>query len=343
MKKLVMICFSLTGYATGQRLQKKLTEAGYQAGLFSKSRYLEDSIPMTTGEWAQKWFGSCDGMIFISSCGIALRSIAPLVTSKKTDPAVIVVDECGKFAISLLSGHLGGANRLTGEIAGMLGSIPVITTATDLHGRFAVDVFAKENGCGIYHMEAAKMLSAALLAGEKAGFYSEFPVEGRLPEGLEENTELDLGVAVTIHKNCLPFRHTVQVVPGTVTLGVGCKKDKPYEDIRQAVEKCLAGMDLYQDALEGIASIDLKKEEPGLLRLAKELDIPFKTWSGEELKALEGEFTSSGFVSQITGVDNVCERSAVMGSGRGRLIAKKTAEDGVTTAAAVRNWRIRFE
>lgn len=145
---------------------------------------------------------------------------------------MLVIDECGKFVIALLSGHLGGANELALRCAGYLKAVPVVTTATDLHSRFAVDVFAKKNGCAIFHMKAAKEASAALLAGESVGFYSEFPWDGELPEGLvlcgkdgrpsaaadPEKGEIageapETGIAVTIHRGCLPFKNTVHVVP----------------------------------------------------------------------------------------------------------------------------------
>ncbi len=138
----------------------------------------------STKEWAGKQFESADGIIFIGATGIAVRSIAPYVASKKTDPAVLVTDECGKFVISLLSGHLGGANELALQAAEALHAVPIVTTATDLEGKFAVDVFAKKNNCHIFRMKEAKEVSAALLAGEKVGFYSEFPWEGELPDGL---------------------------------------------------------------------------------------------------------------------------------------------------------------
>lgn len=141
-----------------------------------------------------------------------------------------MIDECGKFVISLLSGHLGGANELTLEVAELLGAVPVVTTATDLHHRFAVDVFAKKNCCGIQNMKAAKEVSAALLAGEPVGFYSEFPWTGKLPEGLEESSEdtqdkPEIGIAVTIHPTCKPFTSTVQIIPRVVTLGMGCPQE----------------------------------------------------------------------------------------------------------------------
>lgn len=112
-----------------------------------KSRYLPDSVSISTSQWAGEQFqAGKDGVIFIGACGIAVRSIAPYIAGKKTDPAVLVIDECGQFVISLLSGHLGGANELAVRCAGYLHATPVVTTATDLHSRFAVDVFAKRTG-----------------------------------------------------------------------------------------------------------------------------------------------------------------------------------------------------
>ncbi len=388
---IAIICFSMTGLETGEKLQKALTEAGEQVTLAKKSRYLPDSIAVSTSQWAGEQFQSGkDGVIFIGACGIAVRSIAPYIVGKKTDPAVLVVDECGNFVISLLSGHLGGANELAFRCAGYLGATPVVTTATDLHSRFAVDVFAKKNGCAIFHMKAAKEASAALLAGEKIGFYSEFPWEGELPEGLilcdrdgkplhrekcdhlaetkvqdkssvrPDNTGVldnagisddaeiqtvlfETGIAVTIYRNCLPFPNTVHVVPPSAVLGMGCRRGKEAAPIQEAAEECLKEADIYKEALCAIASIDLKKEEPGLLALSEAWNLPFQTFTEEELKAVKGEFTPSKFVKKITGVDNVCERSAVLASGQGTLIRKKTGRDGVTTALAAGNRRIHFE
>ena len=182
--KVALICFSLTGQQTGERLCRGLEAAGMTAELDKKSKYLPDSIQISTSAWAGEKFSDSDALIFIGATGIAVRSIAPYVASKKSDPAVLVVDECGKFVISLLSGHLGGANELALKTAEILEAIPVVTTATDLHHRFAVDVFAKKNNCNIFNMKAAKEVSATLLAGKKVGFYSEFPTDGELPEGL---------------------------------------------------------------------------------------------------------------------------------------------------------------
>ncbi len=148
---------------------------------------------------------------------------------------------------------------------------------------------------------------------------------------------------MTIHENCRPFPVTVQLVPRVVALGVGCRKGKPGEEIERAVLDCLSEEGIFQESLFCMASIDLKKEEPGLLELSKRWNLPFVTASAQELNTVPGEFTPSGFVREVTGVDNVCERSAVWAADRGILIRRKRAGDGVTAALALKEWRLRFE
>lgn len=352
--KAAILCFSLTGWNTGKILYDGLMEKGIQVTLEGKSRYLPNTIEVSTQEWTKERFEDCQVILFIGACGIAVRSIAPYIQSKKTDPAVLVIDECGNYVISLLSGHLGGANEMACEAAKILNAEPVITTATDLHEHFAVDVFAKKNHCAIKNMKAAKEVSAALLAGKTVGFYSEFPYVGQLPKGLvscvseessgtDYNEKPDIGIAVTIHRNCLPFASTVQIIPPAGVLGMGCKKGKEAAAVMMAADDCIERNDIYEEAFSCIASIDIKKEEAGIHSLSEKWGIPFITYTGEELEKAEGEFTSSAFVKKITGTDNVCERSAVLGSGQGVLIQKKSGNNGVTTAVALKNWRAYFE
>ena len=259
---------------------------------------------------------------------------------------------------------MAGANELACLAADILQAIPVVTTATDLEGKFAVDVFAKKNNCHIFRMKEAKEVSAALLAGEKVGFYSEFPWEGELPEGLiwcqktgislseiqyetVDGTPLpEVGIAVTVHKSCHPFASTTHVVPPAAALGMGCRKNKESEAVEKAAFSCLKENDIYPEAVAALASIDVKKEEPGLLALSEKLGVPFKTFSSEELLSVQGEFTSSSFVSKTVGVDNVCERSAVKAAENHtgiHFIQRKRGAEGVTTALVLGDWRIRFE
>lgn len=291
-----------------------------------------------------------DAIVFIGACGIAVRSIAPFVKSKKMDPAVVVVDEQGRYAISLLSGHIGGANELAEEIAEIVHAQPVVTTATDLNDKFAVDVFAKKNGCFISDMGLAKDVSAALLAGKEIGFASDFPWIGEIPDGLklyEEGQENpDLGIYVTSGYMEHPFVHTLYLIPKVITTGVGCKKGTPKETVEKVIRRACDEVLIPSVAMEQVASIDLKKEEEGILGYCRERNLPFITYTTEELKEVEGTYAASKFVEEVTGVDNVCERAALLGSskdGKGRLISRKYAQDGVTVALAMKKWSVEFE
>ena len=383
--KLAIICFSLTGCITAEKLKHSLEEksAENEIRLAKKSRYIPDAEPVNTDAWVREQFGWADGIIFVGACGIAVRHIAPYLVSKKKDPAVLVTDECGRFVISLLSGHLGGANALAEQTAQILGAVPVVTTATDLQHCFAVDLFAKKNQCEILNMQAAKEASAALLAGRRVGFYSDFPTEGALPQGLvrcdvqgrpidkevtqsekqqflkyeaadifrEEDSPkkeideatLEIGIAVTNRKSVKPFPITTTVIPKNIVLGMGCRKNKDAEGILAAALAAFEQSGIYLQAVAKLTSIDLKKEEKGLLALAERFQIPFETFSEEKLRQVQGTFSASSFVQNVTGVDNVCERSAVLGSHHGILIQKKTGRDGVTTALAAAEWRSYFE
>jgi cobalt-precorrin 5A hydrolase len=287
----------------------------------------------------------------VGASGIAVRAIAPYVKDKTLDPAVAVVDEKGKYAISLLSGHLGGANDLVRSIAGIIGAEPVITTATDVSGRFAVDEWAKKNHLQIGDRKLAKEISAAILNGETVGVSSEFPIEGPLPEqllcytkeqtapgtGIEQgcNDRLKIGFKISIYEEDGPFEKTLHLIPRTVTVGIGCRKGTTIAAVEELLEQVLKEQKISVNAIEKICSIDIKKEEAALNQLADKLGVPLQFFSAAELEQLEGGFTASTFVSQITGVDNVCERAAVLGSG-GELIVKKQALNGVTAAMAVR-------
>lgn len=348
--KIAIISFSDSGCSLGERLSHLLKEQNYEVSAYTKSKYVKNGLKESVQEWTKMRFEDSDAIIFIGASGIAVRSIAPFVKSKKTDPAILVVDEQGQFAISLLSGHIGGANELTRKVAQMLEAQPVVTTATDLSGKFAVDVFAVKNGCSISDMELAKEISAALLAGKEVGFLSDFPWIGEVPKELtlyEEGKENPrIGICVTTGCKKRPFARTLYLIPRLITIGVGCKKGTPREAIEQVIDKALSRALVEFAAVEQVASIDLKANEEGILSYCRERKLPFVTYTAQELKGVKGSFSESQFVEKITGVGNVCERAAILGSskeGPGSLIGKKYAEEGVTVALAVKKWSVSFE
>ena len=273
--------------------------------------------------WTAAHFPKNDGLIYVGAAGIAVRAIAPYLKSKTTDPAVVVVDECARYAIPILSGHLGGANDLARAIGRVCGALPVLTTATDVNSVFAVDEWAKRQNCLVLNPERIKTVSAKLLAGGTVRVQSSWPIAGQPPRNVCQTEDRGADVLLDIHPGTGEKLH---LVPRIAVLGVGCKKNVSFQMLETALATFLDRTGVCEQAISAVASIDLKKNEPGLLAFCAAHGWPLKTYPAEQLRAVEGRFTPSAFVKGVTGVDNVCERSAVLASG-GTLCQGKTAGD----------------
>ena len=305
------------------------------------------SCSLSVEDWTAEHFQQADGLIYIGAAGIAVRAVAPCLKDKLTDPAVVVVDEQGTYAISLLSGHVGGANELARRTAGILGAEPVITTASDRQGLTAIDQWAREKGLLLSDRTAAVWTAAALVNGEPVGFFSDDRKRWQSPEGYQENRLCRCNVWVTWKQAELPEakgrQETVilRLIPKILTVGIGCRRGTLAEAILEAVNQVFAEYRLDIRAVGQVATIDIKKEEAGLLQAAEMLGAGFLVYSAEELRQVAGSFQESDFVRKITGVENVCERAALKGAGEnGRLLVKKKIYPGVTVAVAVSG---RFE
>lgn len=291
-------------------------------------------------------FADRHALIMICAVGIAVRKISGFVKSKETDAPVVVLDDTGKFCIPLLSGHLGGANALAELCAQITGGIPVITTATDLHGRFAVDLFAKENGLFIADMDRAKQVSADLLDGKRIYIYAENVYLDNKPNDNDviltddKKTAQDGGIIISA-KVC-ESGSALQLIPKQVTLGIGCRRGTSKEQITAAVRETLSEHGIAFASVKQVCSIDLKQNEAGLTAFCEENGLLFQTFDSDTLREVSGSFAHSSFVEGITGVDNVCERSAAAGS-NGTIIIKKTIHGRVTVAAAIETAEVRFD
>ena len=314
--KIVIVAFTRAGSLLASRLADGLSEPESNARVFVPERYAGEGrevLAGTVGEWASFWFNKnekkAEALVFISAVGIAVRAIAPFLHDKTTDPAVVVLDDKGKNVISLLSGHIGGGNALTQKIAALIGAYPVVTTATDIHGIEAADEWAVNNNCAIENISAVKHVSAAMLDG------------------------LPVGVAITEERLSPPWPVTLWLRPRVLVLGVGCRRGIPKEALDVAVEDFLKGAGVSVLSMRAVASIELKRDEPALLEFSSQHGIPFLTYTAEELRMTEGRFTSSEKVREVTGVDNVCERAAVLASS-GVLLRSKTLYPGIAMALA---------
>lgn len=320
-----VIAFTRRGAELGRKLAAALGGALYAPARFAADAGAEP-VPALDAWTAARWEDS-DALVFVGAAGIAVRAVAPHVRDKFTDPAVVSVDEEGRFAVPLLSGHVGGANELALRVAELTGGQAAVSTATDVNGLFAVDVWAKGNGLVITDRALAREVSAALLEGKAVGFASDWghPCPAGLTQGPAE-----LGVWVTARTGAGPFSRTLRLAPKGLILGVGCRRGTERAAIEEAAAEALAGYEPL--AVAAVATIDLKKDEPGLLAFCAARGLPLLTFSAGELSAVAGDFTPSDFVKGVTGVDNVCERAAAAAGGR--IVVPKLAKNGVTASVA---------
>ncbi len=341
--KYAVICFTERGAWVCRRLFHKLREAGGECeavvpGRFLREEWKKEGMKEPGGEplsqWTGRMFAEKRGMIFVSAAGIAVRAIAPWVRDKMTDPPVVSVDEGAQFVIPLLSGHVGGANGLARRIAEWLRSTPVITTATDVNGKFAVDLFAS-----VYHMvitdrKEAKNISAAVLEGKHIGVFSDLPLK-TLPEGFILGKHLEKNIQITV--NTEPMPDSLRLVPKAVILGVGCRRETDPEYMKEKVCAFLKVHKIDPLAVKAIASVDVKQDEPAVLGLKQVFCMePYceqRFYTPEQLNQVPGDFKESAFVKKQIGVGNVCERAACAQGGR--LLVGKQAGDGITIAAAL--------
>ena len=320
-----VIAFTRRGAELGRKLAAALGGALYAPARFAADAGAEPVSALAA--WTAARWEDSDALVFVGAAGIAVRAVAPHVRDKFTDPAVVSVDEEGRFAVPLLSGHVGGANELALRVAELTGGQAAVSTATDVNGLFAVDVWAKGNGLVITDRVLAREVSAALLEGKAVGFASDWghPCPAGLTQGPAE-----IGVWVTARTGAGPFSRTLRLAPKGLILGVGCRRGTERAAIEEAAAEALAGYEPL--AVAAVATIDLKQDEPGLRAFCAAQSLPLLAFSAGELSAAEGEFTSSDFVKRVTGVDNVCERAAAAAGGR--IVVPKLAKNGVTVAVA---------
>ncbi len=346
MMKLSMISFSKQGALTSVNLCDLLIKKGYECSNYAMEKYcvFKDLIPLREPleKWTEREFRSSEGLIFIGACGIAIRAFAPFVVSKTKDPAVLVIDELGKYVIPVLSGHLGGANELAKAVGELIGAKPVITTATDINNKFSVDVFARKNDLFISSMLIAKDISVAVLENEKIGFSSDIDFEEELPDCLSDRSDCKYGIKISLNDKEKPFESTLNLIPRTVTIGLGCKRGKSFEEIESFIINKLEDMNISIHSVRKIASIDVKKNEEGVLKFCDKYHFEKAFYTADELNKLPGNFTKSDFVNSVVKVDNVCERAAVLGSEYGELLLNKFAENGITMAIADKKSIMKF-
>ena len=341
--KAAIFSYTQQGTQLALDVRASLQDLGYTTLAFCTQDFLpmDSKLHLLEPTTIQDIFNQMDALVFVGATGIAVRSIAPFIKSKLTDPAVVCLDVGANYVISLLSGHIGGANELTKDIAAALNAQAVITTATDVQGIFAIDEWAARQGFYLSDLAAAKACSAHLLAGKTVSLKSFLPLAGELPKGIIKRSTGTIGINIAPNLEEEPFDTTLTLIPKAYVLGIGCRKNSTLSSIEELVLPKLQELGISLKAIRYITSIDVKKEEKGLVTFSEKNSIPTKFFTAYDLKLVPGKFSSSGFVKKAVGVDNVCERSAVAAFG-GKLVLKKTSKKGVTMAIAQIPLQINF-
>ena len=312
------IAFTDKGRNVIERLSSEYEKRGMEEVTFYDSS-------ISVEEFVGNAFEDKACLIFVSAVGIAVRYISKFVNDKLTDSPVIVIDDNAQFVIPLVSGHVGGANKVALTVAELLGATPVITTSTDVNDVFSPDLYAVENNLKIQNRDGIKKVSAKAVEGKAVrlsikNFPPKEPVEVLVSNVADADTEYSLLLS-----------------PKPYVLGVGTKKDK---DINEAEEYILSVLEEHKISLDevyALCSIDRKEDEECLVHFSRKYRIPFITFDADLLSKAEGEFAHSDYVQEKVGVGNVCERAAILGcKNNGELVVSKKAGEGITVAVARR-------
>lgn len=348
--KTAVIALTKNGCKTALLLHREL-EKESEVSVFLKDTAAPISLeknknihvfPQKLKDLIAKIYAEFDAYIMVMATGIVFRTFAPYIEHKTIDPAIVVMDEKAQFCISLLSGHLGGANALAQQVATMMGATPVITTATDVNGLIAFDNVAKANDCAIENIDALPHISGAMVNGETVGLKSDIPIEN-LRSGDTQTFFLINEHGDNICKNNVIIsnslsdplgEHTLYLRPRNLVLGVGCRKNTPFEQLNDALLDFLRVKGYSLLSLRAMASIDLKKDEKGLLELAQTYRLPFLTFTNEELKHVGNVTGTSAFVEKVTGTPSVSQAAALTASNGGKTIVEKTIYPGITFSLA---------
>lgn len=328
---LAIICVTEEGHRISENIKKT-----YNAHVYRREEVKKLGIKEVT----KIAFESYNFIIFISSTGIAVRSIAPYVKSKTEDPGILVIDNSSNYVISLLSGHIGGANELTESIAKILNARAIITTATDNLGLEAPDMVAKKNNLVIDNMKTCKDVAAFLVHGYDVGFLDEEGLidvpKGYIPYNHNTRDKVKALILVTNKDKVEDYGIPVlKLIKKNIVLGIGCKKDYPENKIMEKTFETLRVYNIDKRAIKAIGTAWVKAEERAIITLSKNLNCEMRTFTKEEIQRVHLNYKGSDFVEKNIGVRAVCEPSVELLGGN--MITDKLSLDGMTLCIGVLN------
>lgn len=369
--KISIICPSLKGKEIAQRLQKHLNakiyiKKSHEYFLLENSLkeiHKDSDLGLDTYSYGEGFklsditkevMKNSTGIVFISSTGIAVRAIAPFLEGKDKDPGVVVVDLEPKYAINILSGHLGGGNELTLKVAKILNVQPIITTATDNLGIIGPDVLAKDNHLIIEDLKKAKYIASLLVDGKIVGIKDDYNMI-KMSKGYEKidvlnenciwithnlkNNASNIGINSmvelqgSVEYKELDYTTILKLIKKDLILGIGCRKSTTYEKLNDFINSSLIKYNLDIRAVAAIVSVDVKRDEEGIIELAKKFNCKFKTFQREEIKTVQDKYEKSEFVLKTLGITGVCEPCVDLAGAE--VIISKVKHEGMTLAIGV--------
>jgi cobalt-precorrin 5A hydrolase/precorrin-3B C17-methyltransferase len=356
-KDIAIVAITRKGVALARRLSPLLPHRHlYLPKKFAaKPKPDEHLFSSPAKEVVRETFNRYHYLVLVMAVGIAVRLVAPELRDKRKDPGVVVVDDSGSFSVSLLSGHIGGANRLARKIASLIGAHPVITTASEVSQTIAVDLLGKEFGWELEDDRNVTAVSAAVVNGEPVGIYQNagernwWPKPKPLPDNvrifttikalIRSNSKAGLIVTDRILDNeqrALLPQHTVIFHPKSLAVGIGCNRGTQCAEIEAAVKQVFSEHSLSIKSIRNIATITLKKKENGLLEFARKYRLPLQYFDKETLCKVDFPSSPSAVALTHVGTPAVCEAAALLSSGRDSLIVPKVSYKRAVTIAIAR-------
>ena len=348
--RIAVVAITRNGALLGKRLRESLAGAeiyvsGRYAGQAGKDRVIFEPGDLK-GLLGSLWH-EMDGFVLIMATGIVVRMIAPLLESKQSDPAVVTMDDAGRFAISLVSGHLGGANELAERCAFICGARAVITTATDANNLPSFDMLAREQGWVIDDISRVKTLNTLLLDGEEIAVVDPggqtrcwFHGRGRLSfyETFADALDSRARGFLFVTNRKLPPRtqpdNLLILRPRNLVLGIGCNRGTPADEIDELVAAHLKRIFVSLKSVRCIASAAAKRDETGLIEYAACNNLPLVFFESDELNSVDCPSPPSEHARTAIGAAGVAEPAALLASGGGRLLLQKVKSGNVTLAVA---------
>lgn len=282
-------------------------------------------------------------IVFIMAAGIVVRIISPLLQSKLKDPAVLIMDDKGQYVISLLSGHIGGGNKKTIELAKKINALPVITTASDTNGKIAVDTMAMKYELIIENMMDAKNITAMMVNEEPVAIINESAISvcEDLPViskgGINETPQFKGFIYISPYKPENIPMDIVHLIPMEIIIGIGCRRGIEGKEIIDLIRRNLEKLNIHPKALCKLSTVEIKKNENGIIEASEHFKTNLEIITLDEIKQIENQFIISPFVKKSIGVGNVCEPCGYISSDFGECLLPKTAENGITISIWKKN------